>query len=354
MSIRIENKEFKLYTILGKMINKQKFDLIGFGALNMDQLHLVDKIAGPDEESFVSGFTESCGGSAANTVIGASKLGLKTGFIGKIAQDHEGDVLYQNLTREGVNLEGLIVSPEGRSGRVMGFVDKNGDRALYVEPGINDEITIDQIDVSYITKTKIIHLTSFVGDSFDAQQDLMETIPDNVLVSFDPGRLYAKKRIEGLRKILNRTDILLINEAELQIMLGNEYDSNNTLINSLKNHSPNKSTNAPDFSNLIKHLSVFIEMGIDTVVVKMGNKGSFVYNGSENIHVPCFDVKCIDTTGAGDSFNAGFLYGKINGFSLEESCEFGNFVASKCVECVGATTGFPSISDIALEKYEKN
>jgi ribokinase len=342
--------ELKINIILGKMIDKQKFDLIGFGALNMDQLHLVDKIAGPDEESFVNGFTESCGGSAANTVIGASKLGLKTGFIGKVARDHEGDVLYQNLFQEGVNLEGLIVSSEGRSGRVMGFVDKNGDRALYVEPGINDEITIDQIDVSYVTKTKIIHLTSFVGDSFNAQQDLMETIPDNVLVSFDPGRIYAKKRIVGLRKILNRTDILLINEAELQIMLGNENNSNNTLIDSVKNPSPNKSTNTNDFSNLIKHLKVFIEMGIDTVVVKMGNKGSFAYNGSENIHMPCFDVKCIDTTGAGDSFNAGFLYGKINGFSLEKSCEFGNFVASKCVECVGATTGFPSISDISLRK----
>ncbi len=212
-------------SISGKMIKNSKFDLIGFGALNMDQLHQVDKIAGPDEESFIRGFTEVCGGSAANTIIGASKLGLKTGFIGKVARDHEGDLLYQNLIREGVDVEGLIVSPEGRSGRVMGFVDKNGDRALYVEPGINDEITIDQIDVSYVTKTKIIHLTSFVGDSFNAQEDLMEFLPDNVLVSFDPGRIYAKKRIEGLKKILNRTDILLINEAELQIMLGNENHS---------------------------------------------------------------------------------------------------------------------------------
>ncbi len=122
----------------------------------------------------------------------------------------------------------------------------------------------------------------------------------------------------------------------------------------LNDNSPNKSTNPPDFSNLIKSLKVFVDMGIDTVVVKMGSKGSFAYNGSENVHVPCFDVKCVDTTGAGDSFNAGFLYGKINGFSLEKSCEFGNFVASKCVESMGATTGFPSVSDISLEKYEKN
>lgn len=344
------------------MTNKNaKFDIIGFGALNMDQLHLVDKIAGPDEESFVSGFKESCGGSAANTIIGTSRLGLKTGFIGKVSQDHEGELLYQNLTQEGVDLEGLMISSEGRSGRVMGFVDKNGDRALYVEPGINDEITFNQIDISYATNSKIIHLTSFVGGSFNAQEELMENIPDNILISFDPGRIYSEKGIQGLKKILSRTNILLINEAELQILVGkNQLNDHDFVNNSLDISSyidstdEDDSTDKGDFSNLIKSLNVFLDMGIDKVIVKMGDKGAIAFDGSQLIHVPSFDVECIDTTGAGDSFNAGFLYGQINGFSLEKSCEFGNFVASKCVECMGATTGFPSVSEISLEKYEKN
>lgn len=329
------------------MTNKNdKLDIIGFGALNMDQLHLVDKIAGPDEESFVSGFNESCGGSAANTIIGASRLGLKAGFIGKVSQDHEGDLLYKNLKMEGVDLEGLMVSPEGRSGRVMGYVDKNGDRALYVEPGINDQITINEIDISYATRCKIIHLTSFVGDSFNAQIDLMEKITDNILVSFDPGRIYAEKRITGLKKILSRTDILLINEAELLIMMDNEHD----FVNNPLNFSVPRSNDNGDFSNLKKLLNVFVDMDITTVVVKLGDKGAIASNGSQIIHVPCFDVECVDTTGAGDSFNAGFLYGQINGLSLEKSCKFGNYVASKCVECMGATPGLPLVSEISLKK----
>ncbi|PKL66989.1 MAG: carbohydrate kinase family protein [Methanobacteriales archaeon HGW-Methanobacteriales-1] len=337
------------------MTNKNdQMDIIGFGALNMDQLHLVDKIAGPDEESFIHGFQESCGGSAANTVIGASRLGLKTGFVGKLASDGEGDLLHQNLIQEGVDVNGLIISPKGRSGRVMGFVDKKGDRALYVEPGINDEITIDQIDIDYASKTKIIHLSSFVGNSFNAQEDLLSQIPDEVKVSFDPGRIYAEKGFNALKKILNRTDILLINQAELKIMLASETDSNiKSNLNNFDSLS-NLDKESNDKYNLIRAFDIFTDLGIDTIVVKMGDKGSFALDGSQEVFVPCFDVKCIDTTGAGDSFNAGFLYAQINDFSLEKSCEFGNLVASKCVECTGATNGLPSISNIDLEKYEKN
>ncbi|MDO9626556.1 MAG: carbohydrate kinase family protein [Methanobacteriaceae archaeon] len=340
------------------MTNKNdQMDIIGFGALNMDQLHLVDKIAGPDEESFIHGFQESCGGSAANTIIGASRLGLKTGFVGKLASDGEGDLLHQNLIQEGVDVNGLIISPKGRSGRVMGFVDKKGDRALYVEPGINDEISIDQIDIDYASKTKIIHLSSFVGNSFKAQEDLLSQIPDEVIVSFDPGRIYAEKGFNALKKILNRTDILLINQAELKIMLASENDKTDSNIKSNLNNFDllsNLDKESNDKSNLIKSFDIFTDLGIDTIVVKMGDKGSFAFDGSQEVFVPCFDVKCIDTTGAGDSFNAGFLYAQINDFSLEKSCEFGNLVASKCVECTGATYGLPSISNIDLEKYEKN
>lgn len=337
------------------MTNKNdQLDIIGFGALNMDQLHLVDKIAGSDEESFIHGFQESCGGSAANTIIGASRLGLKTGFFGKLASDREGDLLHQNLIQEGVDVNGLIVSPKGRSGRVMGFVDKKGDRALYVEPGINDEITLEQIDLDYASKTKIIHLSSFVGNSFNAQEELLSQIPDEVKVSFDPGRIYAEKGFNDLKKILNRTNILLINQAELKIMMASEADYNiKSNLNNFDSLS-NLDKDSPDNSNLIKSFDIFTNLGIDTIVVKMGDKGSFAFDGSQTVFVPCFDVNCIDTTGAGDSFNAGFLYAQINDFSLEKSCEFGNLVASKCVECTGATNGLPSISNIDLEKYEKN
>jgi len=308
-------------------------DIMGFGALNMDQLHLVDKIAGADEESFVNGFTETCGGSAANTIIGGSRLNLKTGFIGKVAQDREGDILHNNLIHENIDDKCIITSPSGRSGRVMGFIDSQGERALYVEPGVNDTITLDEIDIKHVSKTKILHLSSFVGESFYAQEKLLDEI-SGIKISFDPGMIYAHKGIKSLEKILYSTNILLLNELELKILL--------------------KKDNFQDNSDLIKSLKTFTNYGIDTVVVKMGEKGAMAFDGSQSIFKPCFKVECRDTTGAGDSFNAGFLYGVIKKFSLEDACEFGNKVASRCVECIGATDGLPLIDDMSLEKYEKN
>ncbi|MEN6574283.1 PfkB family carbohydrate kinase, partial [Methanobacterium aggregans] len=82
-------------------------DVVGFGALNLDKLYRVNKIAGRDEEAYITGLTESCGGSAANTIVGLSRLGLKAGFIGKVAGDREGEILLQNLQNEDVNTDGV-------------------------------------------------------------------------------------------------------------------------------------------------------------------------------------------------------------------------------------------------------
>ncbi len=309
----------------------REFDVVGFGALNMDQLHMVDQLAGPDEESFITGFTESCGGSAANTIIGISRLGLKTGFIGKISTDREGKILLNNLIQEKVDTQGLMVTTQGRSGRVMGFVDKKGQRSLYVDPGVNDTISIEELDLSYLINTKILHLTSFVGDSIRAQQDLIAEIHEKIKISFDPGRLYVEKGWNELKPFLERTDILLINEMELQLLLGSKFLS---------------------YSQGAKLL---LDEGIANVVVKRGDKGSYAVNNEFEVTLPSREVQCVDTTGAGDAFNAGFLYGFSKEYNLEESCKLGNFVASKCVVCPGATSGLPYAATIEnREKYEKS
>ncbi|MCK9150726.1 carbohydrate kinase family protein [Methanobacterium alcaliphilum] len=298
-----------------------KFDVVGFGALNMDQLHYVDKLAGADEESFITGVSESCGGSAANTTIGLSRMGLKTGFLGKVSGDREGNTLLNNLIQEKVNTDGVTVSSSGRSGRVMGFVDKQGQRSLYVDPGVNDLILMEDIDLSYLNHTQFLHLTSFVGDSFKAQEELISEIRDKIKISFDPGRIYVEKGFESLERILNRTDILLINEVELELLLKNRYES------------------------YIQGAKLLLKEGIGLVVVKRGSQGSYAVNDEFEVSMPCLDVKCVDTTGAGDAFNAGLLYSLIQNYSLKEGCEFANYVASKCIECYGATDGLPYTSN---------
>jgi len=296
-------------------------DVVGFGALNIDKLYQVNKIAKEDEEAYIKDYTLSCGGSAANTIIGLSRLGLKTGYIGKVSNDSEGNLILDNLKNEDVNINGIVIG-EGRTGNVMGYVDLSGQRALYVDPGVNDLIKPEEIKIEYFKDIKILHLTSFVGDSIKAQESLLEELPANVKVSFDPGRIYAEKGLEYIKKILNRTNILLVNEEELKLLTSNDYNT---------------------FEDRIMDL---MDFEIDLIIVKRGDKGCYVTNSKESHSVEAFQVKCKDTTGAGDAFNAGFLYGLLKGKNLYNSCILGNFVAACCVEEIGSIKSLPYSSNI--------
>lgn len=296
-----------------------KLDVVGFGALNLDRLFQVNQIACKDEEGQIKNLHESCGGSAANTIIGLARLGLDTGLIGKIGSDREGETLLDNLQNEDVDIHGIIKSSNGRSGTVHGYVDRKGERALYVDPGVNDTITIQEIDPEYASNTRLLHLTSFVGKSIQAQEELLDNIDDQITVSLDPGMIYASKGIKAMQKILQRTNILLINQNELDLLLRSRKDQD-TKINTLLNY------------------------GIEILVIKQGKKGCLVTDGVKTYLLDAYDVDCRDTTGAGDAFNSGFIYGFLEGKNIEESAMLGNFVASCCVQELGATTGLPSKS----------
>ena len=297
-------------------------DVIGFGALNVDKLYKVGHIAEIDGESFIKGEEESPGGSAANTIIGLSRLGCSTSYIGKIADDEEGDLLEY-----------------GNSGKVLGFVSDAGDRALYVDPGVNDEITIDEINPLNVNACKILHYTSFVGDSFNAQKELLNLLTDKIVLSFDPGMLYAKKGVEELKEILERTDILLINESELGILFEDYYKEKLDL-------SDDKELSFRDLAVNVRN------DGIDTVVVKRGSIGAYAINKKdEEVKIPAFECDAVDTTAAGDSFNAGFLYSYLKGYDLAKSCTIANWVASKSVQAIGIS-GLPTLEE--LEEFTQS
>ncbi len=301
--------------------NDLNAEIIGFGALNVDKLYSVDKIVSYDEESFITDETDTPGGSAANTIVGLSRLGCSTSIIGKIAEDEDGDLIEYNLAINGVYTNNLIYSERGSTGKCIGFVDKNGERCLYISPGVNDEIEIGEINPLNIMRCKIMHYTSFVGDSFKTQIELLEKLNKETLLSFDPGMLYVEKGFDELKPILERTDILLINESELRLLC-NDNDAD------------------------LKELSInLLDLGIDTIVVKQGSKGAFAINNSEECFAEVYECEAVDTTGAGDSFNSGFLYSFLKGYDLEKSCKIGNWVASRAIQGFGMDK-FPTAKEL--------
>lgn len=339
-------------------IPDSKFDVIGFGALNVDKMFHVDSIAGFDGESFIKDSVIECGGSAANTIIGLSRLGLKTSYIGKIAEDDDGELLEFNLVSEGVFLEDLIYDEIGKTGNVLGFIDTEGNRELYVNPGVNDKIAIGEINKNNLKNTKIIHYSGFVGDSFNTQIELLNYLSDDIILSFDPGALYTKKGFDAIKPILLRTNILLINEIELDTLfnslingnINNSASNNSNVKEDNDNNSDSNDNLFNDFTFRDKALYL-LNLGIGTIIIKRGEKGAYGINTKEEVKIPAFKSNLVDTTGAGDSFNAGFLYSYINNYSLEKSCIIGNYLASKAIESTGITN-LPNIKEVKNFEYE--
>ncbi|MEM2981559.1 MAG: carbohydrate kinase family protein [Candidatus Bathyarchaeia archaeon] len=292
-----------------------RLDVIGFGALNLDKLYRVDRIISVGEETFIKGLEVSPGGSAANTIVGLARLRMRVGYIGSVADDPEGRYILEDLRRENINLKGIRVVTGGRSGVCIGFVDEHGERALYIYPGVNDTLTYKDIEPEYADSAKIIHLTSFVGEKpFLAQKRLTREVR-RADITLDPGELYATKGLNKLNQILKKVTAFMPNERELRILTNKSY---------------------------VEGAEELLSRGVKIVAVKLGERGCYVTDGKEKHLIPTSKRKPKDTTGAGDAFCAGFIYGLLKGRDLYTCGRLGNFVASKCISNYGARRGLPS------------
>lgn len=292
-------------------------DVIGVGALNFDRLYLVEKIARGGEEEKASFVVEAPGGSAANTIAGLSRLGARTGFIGTVGRDREGDLILKDLKKEKVDTPG-IKREKGHTGTVTGFVDKKGERALYAYPGVNDALEINKKQAKLARSAKFMHLSSFVGDGpLLSQKKLLKELKDTK-VSFSPGMLYAKK-FSKIKPIIKKSSVLFLNRDETELMTGSTYR---------------------------KGAKELFEMGADIVAVTLGKKGSYLADETGAHQVKADRSKAVDTTGAGDAFAAGFLYGQLMGKDSKICSKIGNWTASKCIAKMGARDGLPRKKDL--------
>jgi ribokinase len=297
------------------------FDVVCFGALNVDRLYKVNRIAEAEGESEIQEYVESPGGSAANAAVGLARLGVRTGFVGKVAAGRDGDYLLDAFRREGVDTGGIIITKSGRCGSVTGFVDQKGQRALYLDPGVNSALRFDEINSEYVAGAKYLHLSSFAsGVPLRAQIKLADKFPE-VAVTLDPGMIYARKGLASLRPLVKKCFAVLPNEGELKLLTGK---------------------GCPEGAEEL------LDEGVKVVAVKLGERGCYVTNGKEGHHIEPYKVNVVDTTGAGDAFCAGFIYGLLNRKPLKECGKIGNYVASRVLTEMGARSGLPRRDELPV------
>ncbi len=287
---------------------------MGIGACNIDFIKEVPRFVEPDDEVDVKKLFLSVGGSASNFTVGISRLNVNAGIIARIGNDYFGNLAQNEFKKEGVDTERLCKVDE-KTGMTFIAVEPHGERSMYAFIGANKKFNLEKKDIEYIENSKILHITQMY------KKVVNEASKHANLLSFNPGAILSSFKTQKLQKIIRRTDILFLNKKEVNMLTG---------------------------MNINEGASLLLDLGAKMVIVTCGKDGAKLYNQNEIIHSPAKKVKVHDTTGAGDSFAAGFIASYIKGKNLGECLDFANIVASHCVQKFGALNT-PYISEIGYK-----
>jgi len=252
------------------------------------------------------------GGSVANSIVGISQLGNKTGFIGKISDDEFGSKYEEGLKKE--NVEYFYSKKKERlpTGTCLILVTPDSERTMCTFLGTAGKINENDVNSDAIKKSEIIFLEGYLWDEGEPKKAFNKAInnANKVAMSLSDQFCVDRHKSHFLELVKNKLDITFANEQEITSLI-----------------------DAKDFNEVIN----FSKQLNKLVVVTRGEKGAVAIQGEKVIESGIHqNLKILDLTGAGDLFAAGFLHGYINKLSIKESLEKGTEMSSKVIQQIGA------------------
>jgi ribokinase len=318
-------------------------EVVGLGALNIDHLYRVERIL-DDGEAVVEETASFPGGSAANTIYGLAKLGVRAGFAGVVGDDAEGKILLEDFQKAGADTSQIGVKHGAKTGSTLCLSDRLGRRSLYIIPGANNLLTMDDLNMTYLNQARILHISSFADErQFKTLLELLDKLDSSTKVSFSPGALYATKGIKALSAILARTYLLFVNQDEIRQLTGEDVIGG-----------------AESCLKQGCHIAVVtlgggMRLEVDKGGSQRATTATCYIREAENEYViesPSQNMESkIDTTGAGDAFATGFLYGLLKRKGLEECGYLGDIVARLAITELGTRQGLPTFNQLA-QRYQ--
>jgi sugar/nucleoside kinase (ribokinase family) len=278
---------------------------------------LIDEARAASIYSDMGPAVEMSGGSAANTIVGLANLGARAAYVGKVRDDQIGRLYTHDIRAAGVAFETRAAADGPATGCSYILVTPDGERTMNTYLGAAQELMPDDIDAAQVAASAIIYLEGYLWDPKNAKDAFVKASR----IAHDAGRQVAltlsdsffvdRYRGEFLDLMRNGTvDLVFANEAELHSL----YQT-------------------ADFDTALTQLRVDTKLG----VVTRSEKGCVVASKDGVIAVPAFPIdKIVDTTGAGDLFAAGFLFGLVRGAGHENSGRLGALAAAEVIQHIGA------------------
>lgn len=300
----------------------KRWDIYIYGDINVDLIiPNIGSFPLPGREDVVDTINTYVGGGAALFALGIGKLGLDAVFQGTIGDDCYGRFILDELKKKHVDSSLIQISTKNNTGISISFTNEK-DRSFLTYRGTNDEIDLDSIQLDKVQKARHIHVTGYSGSKkHDQYYKLLKKVKScgDVTVSFDLGWDDSGEWYQGIYELFPYIDVLFMNETEA-IHYGRKKSAEEAIA---------------DFSRYCR-----------IAVAKLGSNGSIAFSDGKAYEQKSFNVKAADTTGAGDSFNAGFIYGLLKGKTINECLKYGNACGALSVTALGGNTGFPTEKEL--------
>ena len=290
----------------------EPLDAIGVGYCSEDTLLLVDRYPQRNAKAEVAALVAAGGGQAATAMVALRRLGMRTGFIGRVGDDDAGHRAVRGLTDEGVDVTGAIVTPGASTQQAFIVADReSGERTIFWRRPAELHLDRHDVDASLVRRARIVHVD---GHERGALRALGIARASGIPTSMD-----AEKATDLQRAMIPLVDLLIAAESFPGNLLG---------------------ANDPR-----EALPAIGAMGPREVVVTLGARGAIGWDGSAVVEAPAFDVPAIDSTGAGDVFHAGYLYGHLQGWPMARKLRFANACAALSLAGLGGRAALPSLPD---------
>lgn len=284
----------------------------------------VDKVPDKGKLGLAETIELHTGGCAANACIDLSKMGQDVGIIGLVGNDGFGEFILNRLKGQKVDITGLKTTDRATTSASLVLSNSDGERTFIHCYGTNAVFSEQDIDYRIIKECELLFVAgTLLMPAFDGQptanvlRRAKEMGKYTVLdTAWDP----TGRWMSAVGPCLPYLDLFIPSFEEARMLSGKE--------------------NEKDMAGC------FLEAGAKTVVIKMGEKGCYIKNDSGEHYIDAYRVEAVDTTGAGDSFVAGFITGLVNGWDLRRCGEYANAVGAHCVMKMGATEGIKSMNEI--------
>ncbi|MFD0695544.1 carbohydrate kinase family protein [Paenibacillus sp. GCM10027628] len=299
----------------------KKFDAVVIGDANIDLVVVgCNQLPQPGQEIFVENMMLHVGGGAALFSISLAKLGLHVAFDGVLGNDGYGHYIREQFAQYGIDTSMIRISKTSQTGITIA-INPEQDRSFITYAGSNGELQVGDLDLAQAALGRHVHITGYRGrrnhDEFVTMvKKLKET---GVTLSCDVGWDDTGEWYSGVFELMRHVDVFLMNETEAHHYTGFEH-----------------------IDDSLSYMSGYCSH----VVIKLGSKGAVAMKDDLQTHKPGFSVQVVDTTGAGDSFNAGYIYGYLTGENVETCLLYGNACGALSVGAYGGSTGTPDREDM--------